>query len=142
MKYFRIVLKLAFSTIFCMSLLSCAPHYRTYDGLPKEQNEIAMLVGIHKYTSFKNEDVIVQIVSVDKKQGFRGSRWDGEYEIELLPGLHEIEVRFRGHSILSTETLTLSFNAEPGRTYTVKPNLSKDFKNWSPSIINITDKME
>ncbi len=138
MTYHRII-KLVLITMACLSLLACAKHYQTYDGPPKGKNEIAMLVGIHKYASFKNEDAIVRIVAVDEKQGFKGSGWDGGYEIELLPGLHEILVQYRGYGLTSTK-IKLIFTADAGQAYTVKPNLSKDFKSWAPSIINITDK--
>jgi hypothetical protein len=121
--------------------ISCAaPHYRTYDGPPKGNKDVALLVGIQKYASFKDEDVIVQIVSVDRKTGFRGSRWDGEYQIELLPGVHEIEVRYRGYGVYSIGSKTLTLDAEPGQVYAVKPNLAQTSKYWAPSIVNITDK--
>ena len=143
MKYLQRVLALFFLVAVAQFLISCAaPRYRTYDGPPKDKKDVAFLVGIQKYASFKAEDVIVQIVSVDKKTGFRGSRWDGEYRIELLPGVHEIGVRYRGHNLLSTGVTALTFKAEPGQIYVVKPNLAQSSKYWAPSVENITDKVD
>jgi hypothetical protein len=143
MKYPQKVLALLISLTAIQFFISCAaPHYRTYDGPPKDKKDVAFLVGIQKYASFKVEDAIVQIVSVDKKTGFRGSRWDGEYRIELLPGIHEIEVRYRGYNLYSTGKNALTFNAEPGQIYTVKPNLAQTSKYWAPSVENITDKVK
>ncbi len=137
MKYLHLIILV----IVAQLCISCANHYRTYDALPKPKNEIAMLVGIYKLTSFKNEDVIVQIVSIDEKTGFRGSSWDGEYSIELLPGVHEIVVRYRGYGYTSNAPTTLTYDFEPGQTYIVKPNLSQRVKHWAPSIVNITKDM-
>jgi hypothetical protein len=143
MKYLQNALALLVSVTAIQFIVSCAaPHYRTYDGPPKDKKDVALLVGIQKYASFKTEDVIVKIVSVDNKTGFRGSRWDGEYQIELLPGVHKIEVQFRGYGIYSVGTNTLTLDAKPGQVYIVKPNLSQTSKHWAPSIENITGKVE
>ena len=139
MKYLQKTFALLIFLAAVQFFVSCAaPLYRTYNGPPKDKKDIALLVGIQKYASFKNEDVIVQIVSVDSKTGFRGSRWDGEYQIELLPGVHEIQVRYRGYGIYSTGASALTYDFKPGQIYTVKPNLAQTSKYWSPSIVNIT----
>jgi hypothetical protein len=138
-RYMHRYMQVIILVIAAQFFISCAArHYRTYDAPPKPKNEIAMLVGIYKLTSFKNEDIIVQIVSIDQKTGFRGSRWDGEYKIELLPGVHEVGVRYRGYGYTSTTPITLTYHFEPGQTYVVKPNLSQRGRHWSPSIVNIT----
>jgi hypothetical protein len=141
MKYLQKTFALLISIAAVQFFVSCAaPLYRTYDGPQKDKKDIALLVGIQKYMSFKSEDVIVQIVSVDNKTGFRGSRWDGEYQIELLPGVHEIIVRYRGYGKYSAGANRLTFDAKPGQVYMVKPNLAQTSKYWAPSIVNITDK--
>lgn len=142
MRYVQRYLKFIIIVIATQLCISCAAkYYRVYEAEPKAGKDVALLVGIQKWASFKNEDAIVRIVSIDNKTGFSGSWWDGEYEIELLPGVHEIQVRYNAYGFRSTTPMALSFNFEPGQIYMVKPNLSQTYKHWAPSIVNITDKM-
>ena len=82
---------------------------RVYSGPAKHRDEIAILKGA------VGGAIIVNIDNAGKRPDlvFR-SRY------ELLPGAHEIEVRFNREPLMSSEVpCFVKFNAEPGKLYQV-----------------------
>jgi hypothetical protein len=115
--------QLFFICIVSTLISSCtAPTYKFYEGNGLPPEKIAIL-------SNTLMDKNVKIYIVDGKKDpdpilgkhFYGSKWDGGFRIELLPGKHTLSLGYNNnYDIYSINYKEISFNAEAGEEYTVK----------------------
>jgi hypothetical protein len=107
-------------------------HIRAYDGPPLATNQIALLK-----VQWELAHVMLSVNKVDDK---RPKRYFAS-EIELLPGLHLLEVSYRDSSgFKSTQDATIGFDAAAGSIYelhgeafemTLKQMITKEFVPFS-----------
>jgi hypothetical protein len=83
---------------------------RLYDGPPKLSSEIALL---KHQTGFGNPSVY--FIRIDAQ--VMPSEWKKFYDVELLPGPHEVEFGYESGESVAVSMEVLLFEAEAGRQY-------------------------
>jgi hypothetical protein len=134
-------------TLLACVISGCVPTIvqRVYSGpeLPKESVAIiTQECGVA--TAFVDEKFLP-----DYSQGRCGGSSLSNIRLHVLPGLHKIEVHYRGsvslsHTISSSYPIPLEFEAKAGHTYLIHSNRRfmgrKQGYSWQPSIEDVTGK--
>jgi hypothetical protein len=74
--------------------------------------------------------------------GTFNSQWSAGFRVAIPPGPHTVTVSFFEalvHTIMSSNDVEVSFNAEPGHTYEIDSVVVAASK-WVPIIVDVTDK--
>jgi hypothetical protein len=144
--YQRIEGKTGLLIIMIMSagiiLVSCStstPITRMYSGPALTEDQVAILM--------QSKNGGAHIVSVDGKSDLRRSSWDRSAKLELLPGLHTVEVSYTRHyygeyrTVYSRDDLPIRFYAKSGHTYYLYGIHFENSNSWFPVIRDATGEI-
>ena len=121
--------------VLAVLVSSCSANkYQLYDGPPRPQSEVAVLV--------KGTGDFVYLATIDgnkepysKNKSFYGNEWDGDYRIELAPGTHVLSFYYiHPNGYKSTRNIEVAIDARPGKTYVTRsdePRKASQGATWN-----------
>jgi hypothetical protein len=117
----------------CFVSACATPTYKFFEGKNPLPGQVAILSSMFM-------DKNVRIYMIDGKRDpdpvlnkvYFGSKWDGSFRIELLPGKHTLSIGHNENVLYLANYKEISFVAEAGKEYTVKAqeiNIDKTYDN-------------
>jgi hypothetical protein len=114
--------------ICSLLLVGCASVYRQEAVRSLDPSQIAVI----EMDLCKNSQCLI-VQEVDGK--WRGFGWIERYE--LLPGVRRLKLIFVAPGVHGSNAILVEFDAQAGRTYTIRENADYAARKWNPVVVDV-----